>query len=212
MNNRTRTKVVTRLIVTLFIAVISAACLVPAANAQTLTIASSNDFNTPIWSGDVVQAGFQLALSDGQSPASTISVPSAIGLITVNCPDGKSQTITLNFSVQSISVPAKNAGWFPGGQNTYQAQATAPPNLCKGKQGFYHGCIFTLTYSQKCDRDGDKDDSSCCHPVCCHFHFGCLHFGSLFGGDWDDANRSCSQPPTCVSGQNKNGCSCRNQH
>jgi len=132
MNTRTRSQVVAHVIVALFITLISTLWLVPAASAQAVTIASSMDNNTPIRPGDTVEAGFQVTAGDAQSGAMTTSVTSAIAHMSVSCPGGGSQTITINFPSQSVSVPAKNSGWYPSNANIYQGKGIAPSNLCGG--------------------------------------------------------------------------------
>ena len=201
-----RSKVVAHILVALFLAVIPTLWLVPAASAQTVTLASSLDNNTPIRAGDTIEAGFQVTTGDASSGGRTVSVTSALGQISVSCPDGKSQTIPISFSSQSLSVPAKNGGWFPSNDNTYQGKAIAPSNLCGGKQGHYSGTVFTATYGQKCDGDGDD---RCCRPVCFRYHFACNHQGGVSGGSWDNDDVSCKQTKKCISADSKDDCGCK---
>ena len=210
MNTRTRFQVVERLIVTLFIAAISTLWLVPAASAQTVTIASSMDVNTPIGPGDTVQAGFQVTPGDAISGAITVSVTSAVGHISVGCPDGSTQTITINFPSSSVQLPAKNNAWFPSDNNTYQGKAIAPSNLCGGKGGLEKGAVFTINHGEKCDDNQSKTKKGgCCHPVCFRVHREREHNGGRSGGEWDDEDRSCKNEKHCSSEETKDGCSCR---
>jgi hypothetical protein len=210
MNTRTRFKVVEHLIVILFIAVISTLWLVPAASAQTVTIASSMDVNTPIAPGDAIQAGFQVTSGDAISGAITVSVTSAIGYISVACPDGSSQKITINFPSTSVPVPAKNNAWFPSASNTYQGKAIAPSNLCGGKGGVEKGAVFTINHGESCE-DNKSKKSDCCHTVCFRVHTEREHNGGHSGGSWDDDDRSCKKHKECSSAEDKDGCSCSDE-
>src|ERR1700676_3122174 len=156
MNTRTRLQVVAQWIAILFTVVISTLWLAPAASAQTVTITSSMGINTPISPGDTVQAGFQVASGDATSGAVTVSVTGATGHISVGCPDGSTQTITINFPSSSVQVPAKNNAWFPSANNTYQGKAIAPSNLCGGKGGVEKGAVFNISHGEKCDNDDIK--------------------------------------------------------
>lgn len=209
--NSMKSKVAVNMIVAFLLVLFSGLYLVPAASAQTVTLASSLDNNTPISPGDTIEAGFQVTTGSPYSGGRTVSLNSAIGQISISCPDGKSQTIPISFSSQSLSVPAKNSGWFPSDNNTYQGKAIAPYNLCGGKQGHYSGTVFTATYGQKCDGDGDKDDR-CCRPVCFRYHFACSHRGALSGGSWDNDDVSCKQEQKCISPSSKDECGCSDKH
>ena len=211
MNTRTRLQVVEQLIVILFIAVISAIWLVPAASAQTVTIASSKDMNTPILPGDTVQAGFQVASGDATSGAVTVSVTGATGRISVGCPDGSTQTITINFPSSSVQVPAKNNAWFPSADNTYQGKAIAPSNLCGGKGGLDKGAVFNINHGEKCDDNDSKKHGGCCHPVCFRVHRERDHDGGHSGGEWDDDDHSCKQEKRCSTAEDKDDCSCHDK-
>jgi hypothetical protein len=219
MKSRTRLQFTTNVIVALFIASVLTMWLAPAASAQTVTIPSSMDNNEPIGPGDTVEAGFQITTGDSNSGATTVSVTGAIAHIAVRCPNGSSQTITINFPSQSLSVPNNNKGWFPPSDNTYQGKTTAPSNLCGGKQGRTNGTVFTATFGEKCDdRSGDNRDRSgdnhpCCQPVCFRFHdrFHDSHKGSDSGGSWDDDDRSCKQEKECMTTEKRGTCGCEDE-
>ena len=212
MNSRTRLQVVEQLIVVLFIAVISTVWFVPAASAQTVTITSSMGTNTPISPGDTVQAGFQVASGDATSGAVTVSVTGATGHISVGCPDGSTQTITINFPSTSVPVPANNSAWFPSDNNTYQGKAIAPSNLCGGKGGIDKGAVFSINHGEKCDDNDIKKHGGCCHQMCFRVHRERDHDGGRSGGDWDDDDRSCKKEKRCATAEDKDDCSCKDDH
>lgn len=211
MNSRTRLQVVEQLIVVLFIAVISTLCLAPAGSAQTVTITSSMGINTPISPGDTVQAGFQVASGDATSGAVTVLVTGATGHISVGCPDGSTQTITINFPSSSVPVPANNSAWFPSANNTYQGKAIAPSNLCGGKGGIDKGAVFSFNHGEKCDDNDIKKHGGCCHQMCFRVHRECDHGGGRFGGDWDDDDRSCKKEKRCATAEDRDDCSCKDK-
>jgi hypothetical protein len=211
MNTRTRLQAVEQLIVIPFIAVILALWLVPAASSQTVTIASSKDINMPISPGDTVLAGFQVASGDATSGAVTVSVTGATGHIAVGCPDGSTQTITINFPSTSVPVPANNSAWFPADNNTYQGKAIAPSNLCGGKAGIDKGAVFSINHGEKCDDNDIKKHGGCCHQMCFRVHREREHDGGRSGGDWDDDDRSCKQEKHCATAVDKDDCSCHDK-
>jgi hypothetical protein len=188
--------------------------LAPAAGAQTVTIPSSLNNNEPVGPGDTVEAGFQVTTGDANSGATTVSVTGATAKVSILCPNGSSQTITIKFPTQSLSVPAKNNGWFPASDNTYQGTTTAPSNLCGGKQGHTNGIVFTATFGEKCDDDRSGDKHDCCKPVCFRIHNRCRDsHGNDSGGSWDDDDRSCRQEKECMTTEKKGSCGCEdNDH
>ena len=212
MNRRTRLQVVKQLMAILFIAVISALGLVPAASAQTVTIASSKGLNTHISPGDTVQAGFQVTSGGANSGTVTVSVTGATGHISVGCPDGSTQSITINFPSVSVPVPAKNNAWFPSDNNTYQGKAIAPSNLCGGKGGLDKGAVFNINHGEKCDdNESKKHDGGCCQPVCFRVHRERDHEGDHSGGEWDDDDHSCKEEKRCSTAEEKDDCSCHDK-
>jgi hypothetical protein len=221
MKSRTRLQVVEQLIAILFIAVISALWLVPAASAQTVTIASSKGINTHIGPGDTVHAGFQVTSGGANSGAITVSVTGATGNISVGCPDGSTQTITINFPATSVPVPAKNNAWFPADNNTYQGTAIAPSNLCGGKGGLDKGAVFNINHGERCDNNNNDNNNNnnnmskkhgegggCCEPVCFRVHRERDHEGDHSGGEWDDDEHSCKKEKHCSTAEEKDDCSC----
>jgi hypothetical protein len=200
-----------RLLLGLVAAVLSTLWLAPSAKAQTVTMPSSMNNNSPIYPGDTFQVGFQVEIADDTSGGTTVSVTGASAQVSVSCPSGNNQTLTVNIPAQSVYLSGYQSGWSPS-SNTYQGQITAPSSLCGGQQGRINGIVFTATYGQKCDGDNDRDDQECCHIICFRFRDQCDHHGQLWGGSWDDDDETCKQQKQCISSQQRNHCNCNNQH
>ena len=118
----------TRVIVALLIASVSALWLTPAASAQSVIMAAPTTGNLTVSPGDTIEAGFEVAIAQNSHSTDTVSVTSAVVRVSVNCPNGNSQTISINIPSKSISVPADSGQWSSGG-SVYHGQTTAPSTL-----------------------------------------------------------------------------------
>jgi hypothetical protein len=202
MNARERATLDVRLIISLIIVLIAAHCGAPAASAQTAIIAGSMNSNLPVRPGDTIRVGYEVSLADASasSTATTISVTSAVVLVSVTCPKGASQTITINIPAQSFSVTANTSNWSSSA-NAYQGQTRAPSNLCGGLGGTTNGATFTATSSVGCHANSEE---GCCHNVCFRFH--CQYQDQ--GGSFSD--RSCKPEKQCESPEKReHGPCCR---
>jgi len=191
MNSRTTLVLHARVTLGLFIVLIAAYCIAPSARAQTVMIAGSMDSNLPVRPGDTIASGYQVSLADAtaSSTATTISMTNAAVLVSIKCPNGKSETITVNLSPNSLSVPANSSNWSSSATG-YQGQKKAPSNLCGGQQGTTNGATFTATSAVSCHANSEQ---GCCHNVCFRFHDKFNDRGGTF------SNMSCKPEKQCES-------------
>lgn len=210
MNAKKRFPFDARVMVLLLVA-ISALWLTPSASAQSVLMAGSTN-NVTVNPGDTIEAGFEVALGNNPHPADTVSVSNAVIRVSVNCPDGSSQTLNVNIPSQSVSVPANSNNWSSGG-GVYQGRTTAPSNLCGGKQGRTTGATLMANFGDEChggeggggesatkkgDHEGDK---GCCEEEhCFRFHVRRHHNGDDSGDEVSDRHceeervRECETP------------------
>jgi hypothetical protein len=191
MNSRTTLVLHARVTLGLFIVLIGAYCIAPSARAQTVMIAGSMDSNLPVRPGDIIASGYQVSLADtsASSTATTVSVTNAVVLVSIKCPTGKSETITVNLSPRSFSVPANSSNWSASATD-YQGQTKAPSSLCGGQQGTTNGATFTATSAVSCHANSAQ---GCCHNVCFRFHDKFNNRGGTF------SNTSCKPEKQCES-------------
>jgi hypothetical protein len=188
-----------RVIRALLVASLSTIWLAPAASAQTVILAGSMDSKLPVSPGDTVAVGYEVALADASpSPTATmVSVTNAVVQLSVSCPNGKSQTITIKLPSQSFSVSANNNSWVPS-DSVYQGQTTVPSTLCGGHQGTTNGATFMATSGFSCHENSVE---GCCHNVCFRFHHRHHHDGDDEGGTFSDT--SCKIEKYCNSPENR---------
>jgi hypothetical protein len=193
MNARTTFPLDARVIVALFIASLLALWLAPATSAQSVIMAGSTSKIT-VNPGDTIEAGYEVAIAKAPHPADTVSVTNAVVRVSVNCPNGSSQTLNINLASQSVLVPADSNDWSPGG-SVYQGRARAPSNLCGGQQGSTNGATFMATFGHECHQ-GNKD---CCHEHCFRFHVRCYHNGNDHEGEMSDRHCEGKEDRECES-------------
>jgi hypothetical protein len=204
-----------RLIIGILVVLFAAHC-VPAANAQTVMIGSSVDHGLPVHPGDTIRAGYQVSIDDDSksSGATTISVTNAVVVVSIACSKGKGddnkgdkddndrgnkdETITINLSPRTFSVPDNSRNWSSPA-NDYQGQTTAPAGLCGGKGGTTDGATFRATSSFTCHA---KSDEGCCHNVCFRFHV----LYNNRGGDFSE--KSCKREKECASPEKRGNGHC----
>ncbi len=90
-------------IVALFISLISTFYLMPAASAQgTVSIPGTVD-NLPVHPGDTISFTYAVSVTDPKTISVTVSEISTAVQLSVRCPNGSSQTITINapFAVET---------------------------------------------------------------------------------------------------------------
>src|ERR1700682_4444870 len=106
MNDRTIFPVNARVIVVaLFVASISAFWLAPTSNAQSLMMTGSTR-NLTVSPGDTIEAGYEVAIPKSPHATDTVAMTNAVVRVSVSCPNGSSQTITINLGSQSAPVAA----------------------------------------------------------------------------------------------------------
>jgi hypothetical protein len=175
----------TRVTPALVIASISALWLAPAASAQSVIMTGSTN-NITVSPGDTIEAGYQVSVPKSHHPVETVSPTTAVVRVPVNCPNGSSQTITINLSSQSVTVPADSIAWSPGGK-VYQGQTKAPSTLCGGKQGSTKGATFMATFGHACHARNHESEEDCCHQHHFRFHIHRHHKGN--GGNDHDGDQ-----------------------
>jgi hypothetical protein len=166
MKVRKQFQFVARVIPALLIASISALWLVPPASAQGTAVISGTVDRHHISPGDVLHLGYEVAITDTDPTPTTVSVTNTIMQLSVSCPNGASQTITINAPTQSFLVRANTTSWFPSA-DTYEGQARAPSTLCGGKGGTESAVTFTTKYAYSCK---SNSNGGCCHNVCFQMH------------------------------------------
>ncbi|HEV2442378.1 MAG TPA: hypothetical protein VGT07_07635 [Steroidobacteraceae bacterium] len=98
---------------------------------------------TPINTGDIVQAGYQLQIPGGAHPAATASLANGKITADVRCFDGSSYSLTIALPAnQSYAIPAGNSQWVPG-QGIWQASATASGCADGDSRGVLEGAYFS---------------------------------------------------------------------
>lgn len=203
MNEKKQFPMVMRVILAVFIASVSALWLAPNARAQSVALTSTTDSGDAISPGDIVEVGYEVSINDSvPSPiATTISVTNAVGQIMVGCPNGSSQTLTVNLTAQSYSVPANTATWASS-DTVFLGSVTAPSNLCGGNQGTETSANFTANWGFSCQHNSPQE--GCCHNVCIRFHHRHHHHGQEYVGQF--CERHCVPPPACVTPYQKYPC------
>jgi hypothetical protein len=186
-------------IVALLVASISALWLTPAASAQSIVLAGRTG-NLTVSPGDTIEAGYEVAIGKSFHPEDTVSVTSAVVRVSVSCPNGSSQTITINIGSQSVSVPADVHAWSPG-DSIYQGQTKAPSTLCGGQQGRTNGATFMASYGHSCHLRAYETDHDCRdNDHCFRFHIRCHHSGGDRDGGFSDSHcenhEECESPET----------------
>jgi hypothetical protein len=181
MNDRTIFPVNARLIVALFVASVSALWLAPASSAQSLTMTGPTS-NLTVNPGDTIEAGYEVAISKSPHATDTVSMTNAVVRVSVSCPNGSSESITINLGSQSVTVPADGNGWSPG---NYQG-TKAPSTLCGGHPGKTNGATLMGTYGHSCHKRGDESNDDCHRDHCFRFHVRNHHNGDDEEGDFSD--------------------------
>ena len=183
MNDRTIFPVNARVIVVaLFVASISAFWLAPTSNAQSLMMTGSTR-NLTVSPGDTIEAGYEVAIPKSPHATDTVAMTNAVVRVSVSCPNGSSQTITINLGSQSVTVPADGNDWSPG---NYQGQTNAPSTLCGGHPGKTNGATLMGTYGHSCHNREHGSGDDCHHDHCFRFHIRDHHNGDDHEGDFSD--------------------------
>jgi hypothetical protein len=196
MNARNHFQFGGRLIVALLIASISALCLAPPGSAQVTVVIPGALHSGTIHPGDTLSLAYQVSITNPNTISAKVSVTNPMMQVSVRCPDGSSQTITVNAPAQSLSMPANNSSWFPS-VATYQAKAIVPSTLCGGQGGVETAVTFTATSKMHCDVFSVQ---GCCHRVCHRFH----HKHNDEAPEPD--NEDCKEERECESGQTSGCC------
>jgi hypothetical protein len=186
-----------RVIVALLVASISVLWLTPPASAQSVVIAGPTG-NLTVSPGDTIEAGYEVAIGQSFHPEDTVSMTNAVVRVSVNCPDGSSQTITINLGPQPVTVTADANAWFPS-DTTFQGQTIVPSTQCGGKQGTTKGATFMAKFGHGCHRlrkdESDKDCRDDDH--CFRFHIRDHNNGGDRDGGFSD--RDCEKHKECES-------------
>jgi hypothetical protein len=156
-----------------------------------------------IYPGDTIDLGYEVSISDPDTTPTTVSLTSTTMQLSVACPNGSSQTITINPGAGSFLMPGSFSGYLPS-ENTYEGSVTAPSNLCGGKPGRENGAQWFFNYGVTCHKDSNRP---CCHKVCFQFHHRHHHQDRLFVGN--SGQPICFPEKECVS-KEKSGC-CKTQ-
>ena len=162
MNPRKQSRFNGSVIVALFISLISALYLVPPASAQGTVVIPGLLDNAPVHPGDTFSLIYQVAINDPNSISNTVSEINTVMQISVSCPNGSSQTITVNAPAQSLVIPANNRNWVPAAG----AQTTVPSTLCGGNTGVETAVTFTTNSTVTCNANSAQ---GCCHTLCTRF-------------------------------------------
>ncbi len=114
------------------------------------TISGSMEGNLAINPGDTVKAGYNFTIP-GSHPANIITAISGNVTLPVSCPNGSTQTLTIDLPRQSYNVAQNDNRWFPSGNQSsslvYQGSVTAPTTLCGGVQGHApKGATFVMQF------------------------------------------------------------------
>jgi hypothetical protein len=171
-----------RVIVALLVTLVSALWLGPTLNAQSLTMTGPTS-NLIVSPGDTIEAGYEVAISKSPHATDTVSMTNAVVRVSVSCPDGSSQSITINLGSQSVTVPANGTGWSPG---IYQGQTKALSTLCGGRPGKTNGATLMGTYGHSCRRRADESGDDCHRDHCFRFRVRNHHNGDNEEGDFSD--------------------------
>jgi len=162
MNPRKQSRFNGSVIVTLFISLISALYLVPAASAQgTFSIPGAVD-KLSVHPGDTISLAYAVAITDPNSIPVTVSEINTVLQLSVQCPNGSSQTITVNAPAQSLLIPANNSNYFPAAG----VKTTVPSTLCGGNAGVETAVTMTTTSTMTCNANSAQ---GCCHTMCTRF-------------------------------------------
>lgn len=123
------------------------------AYATTLTVSGSMEGNLPVSPGDTLLAGYDFTIPGGPPTTDTVTVGGGTVSITVNCPNGSTEPLTIALPTQSYTVPAGDGGdWFPSGDQSsslvYQGSITVPSSSCGGVQGHApQGATFSANFT-----------------------------------------------------------------
>ena len=163
MNPRKQSRFNGSVIVALFISLISTFYLMPAASAQgTVSIPGTVD-NLPVHPGDTISFTYAVSVTDPKTISVTVSEISTVVQLSVKCPNGSSQTITVNAPAQSLVIPANNRNWVPAAG---PVKMTVPSTLCGGNTGVETAVTFTTSSTTTCNANSAQ---GCCHTLCTRF-------------------------------------------
>jgi hypothetical protein len=194
MKDRTTLQFDTRVVIALLFAL--ALWLTPAASAQSVVMAGPAG-NFTVSPGDTIEAGYEVAIGRGFHPSDTVSVTNAVVQVSVNCPNGSSQTITVNIGSQPVTVEADSNAWSPS-DSTYQGQTKVSSTLCGGTQGRTSGATFMATFGHSCKIRKDESEKDCRdNDHCFRFHIRGHHNGDDRDGGFGD--RHCEKHEECES-------------
>src|SRR6267143_2569392 len=198
MNSRERLFFNRRVVVTLLIAAIAAFCLAPPANTQDSWVIPGAVDGLTVHPGDIISLGYEVAITDINPVPITIAVTNPTMLLSVRCPNGSSETITINAPVQSFLVPANVNSWFPL-DTIYEGATTVPSTLCGGQGGVETGVTFLGNCTKTCKTTNSTQ--GCCHTECNrmrHKHHE-KESGAEHESEWRE---SCKPEKECESPQN----------
>ncbi len=194
MNPRKQSRFNGSVIVALFISLISALYLVPAASAQGNVVIPGLLYNLPVHPGDTISLAYAVAITDPNSISVTVPEINTVMHLSVRCPNGSSQTITINAPNQSLMIPANNSNWVPGAGH---AQGTVPSTLCGGHAGVETAVTFTTNSTVTCNANSAQ---GCCHTLCTRF----THQNNNLPPP--GFSQSCKPAKQCTSAQNGGCC------
>lgn len=93
----------------------------------------------------------------GNHPGATVTVSSGLAQMSVICPDGSAQTLSITFPEQSYTVGVNDPSWYPSDQSSslvYQGATMAPAILCGGKPGYApNGATFSASFQSRATTD-----------------------------------------------------------
>jgi hypothetical protein len=200
MNLRKQFRFVTPGHQALLIASILAFWLVPPASAQGTVVISGAVDNLHVSPNDILFFGYEVAVTDSDPTSTTVSVTNTTVQLSVSCPNGGSQIITLNVPTQSFMVPAHTTNWFPS-DNIYQGQTAMPPTLCGGKAGTETALTFKTNFTYTCKSGFGQD---CCHKVCFRMRHKHNRENPCSFRDYCEPSKQCTSPE-------KHGCCKQNE-
>src|SRR5438445_13064085 len=172
-------------------------CLAPPASTQGTVVIPGVVINGPtIHPGDIISLGYEVAITDTNPVPITIAVTNPTMQLSVTCPNGSSETITVNAPAQSFLIPANINTWFPS-DTTYEGATTAPPTLCGGQGGVETAVTFTSTSTMTCNANSAQ---GCCHTMCGRMHH--KDHESATGAEHESGfAQSCKPVKQCTSAQ-----------
>jgi len=180
-------------IVGLLVAMILALSFAPAASAQGVVTISGKAGET-VHPGDSFHLIYQVAITNPNSISVTVSEINTVMHLSVSCPNGSSQTISVNAPAESLVIPANNSNWIP---SPAQAETTVPSTLCGGNAGVVSAVTFTSSSTVTCNANSAQ---GCCHNFCTRF----THQRN--GVPPPGFSESCKSAKQCTSAQNGGCC------